>query len=203
MRRWSVCVPMMTLCFLLAACGGGEETTKIRAPYQAMSGCEMEAVVRCDQEGAEWEAELRCGYVPGEESWVEVVSPEVIAGVRAVFSDTDWRLEYEGDSLNAGVLSKEDLSPALCLPRLMSALREGWLLEEDHENWGDTPCLRLALDQTGSQNGQIVSTLWLRKEDGTPLRGEIAVDGENILTAEFTKFSFYDTISISDDPPEG
>ena len=30
--------------------------------------------------------------------------------------------------------------------------------------------------------------------DGTPLRGEIAVDGEIILTAEFTSFSFYDTI---------
>ena len=30
--------------------------------------------------------------------------------------------------------------------------------------------------------------------DGTPLRGEIAVDGEIILTADFTSFSFYDTI---------
>ena len=36
--------------------------------------------------------------------------------------------------------------------------------------------------------------LWLRQEDGTPLRGEIAVDGEIILTADFTSFSFYDTI---------
>ena len=34
----------------------------------------------------------------------------------------------------------------------------------------------------------------LREEDGTPLRGEISVDGENILTAEFTSFAFYDTI---------
>lgn len=201
MRKWPVCVPMMTLCLLLTACGGGEEPTELRAPYQEMRGCEMEAVVRCDQEGAEWEAELRCSYVPGEESWVEVLSPEIIAGVRAVFSDTDWRLEYEGDSLNAGVLSSEDLSPALCLPRLMSALREGWLLEENRESWGDFPCLRLALEQTGAQGSGIVSTLWLREEDGTPLRGEITVDGENILTAEFTKFSFYDTIATSDDPP--
>ena len=30
---------------------------------------------------------------------------------------------------------------------------------------------------------------------GTPVRGEIAVDGEIILTAEFTSFSFYDTIA--------
>ena len=50
------------------------------------------------------------------------------------------------------------------------------------------------MDQTGEQNGKILSTLWLRQEDGTPLRGEIAVDGEIILTADFTSFSFYDTI---------
>ena len=43
-------------------------------------------------------------------------------------------------------------------------------------------------------DGKILSTLWLRQDDGTPLRGEISVDGEIILTAEFTSFDFYDTI---------
>ena len=81
-----------------------------------------------------------------------------------------------------------------CLPQLMSALRDGWLLEENEEDWQETPCLRLTVDQTGEQNGKILSTLWLRQEDGTPLRGEIAVDGEIILTADFTSFFFYDTI---------
>ena len=81
-----------------------------------------------------------------------------------------------------------------CLPQLMSALRDGWLLEESEEDWQETSCFRLMVDQTGEQNGKILSTLWLRQEDGTPLRGEIAVDGEIILTADFTSFSFYDTI---------
>ena len=44
-------------------------------------------------------------------------------------------------------------------------------------------------------DGKILSTLWLRQEDGTPVRGEIAVDGETILTADFTSFSFYDTMA--------
>ena len=77
----------------------------------------------------------------------------------------------------------------------MSALRDGWLLEENQEDWNETPCLRLTVDQSGLQDGKIVSTLWLRQEDGTPLRGEIAVDGEMILTADFTSFVFYDTIN--------
>ena len=203
MRKWSY-VPMITLCFLLTSCGGstGEEVTDFRGQYQEMEGCTMEAVVSCNQEGLEWEAQLACEYVPGSESTVEVLAPETIAGVRAVFTDSDWRVEYEDTCLNVGTLSDEELSPALCLPRLMSALRDGWLLEENEEDWGEIPCLRVSLDQSGSQGGKIISTLWLQQDDGTPLRGEIAVDGEIILKAEFTEFAFYDTIGSSGEAGE-
>ena len=197
--RKRMCVPMMALCLLLTACGGTEETgaANLRDRYHDMTGCMMEAAVSCDQEGLAWEANLRCDYVPGGESTVEVLAPETIAGVKAILNDVDWRLEYEDDSLNAGTLSQEEISPAMCLPRLMNALRDGWLLEENEEAWNETPCLRLCLDQTGAEDGKIVSTLWLRQDDGTPLRGEIAVEGEVLLTADFTDFSFYDTLEPS------
>ena len=81
----------------------------------------------------------------------------------------------------------------------MNALRDGWLLEENPEEWNETPCLRLSVDQSGLQDGKIVSTVWLRQEGGTPLRGEIAVDGEIILTADFTSFAFYDTIGHTEE----
>ena len=199
MRLWK-CVPMMTLLLLLSACGGGggdgeTEAADLRDRYHDCAGCTMEARVSCGQEGLLWEAELRCDYVPGGESTVEVLSPEEIAGVRAVLSDTDWRLEYQDASLNTGTLSDEEISPAACLPRLMSALRDGWLLEEGEETWDEVPCLRITVDQTGVKDGKILSTIWLRRDDGTPLRGEIAVDGETILTADFTSFEFYDTMS--------
>lgn len=195
--RKGICVPMMALCLLLAACGGtGEaETADLRDRYHDMAGCAMEATVICGQEGLEWEADLRCDYVPGGESTVEVLAPETIAGVKAVLDENTWRLEYESDCLNAGTVSREEISPAACLPRLMNALRDGWLLEENEETWGEVPCLRLAVDQSGTQDGKVVSTVWLRQDNGTPLRGEIAVDGEIFLTAEFTNFTFYDTIN--------
>ena len=194
--RHGKCVPMIALLLLLAACGGGgEETVDLRDRYHDMTGCVMEAAVSCDQEGLAWEAELRCDYVPGGESVIEVLSPETIAGVRAVLNEPDWRLEYGGDSLNAGTLSEEEISPAACLPRLMNALRDGWLLEENEEAWNGVSCIRLTVDQSGVGDGKILSTLWLRQEDGTPVRGEIAVDGETILTADFTSFSFYDTMA--------
>lgn len=195
MRNW-VCVPMITLFLLLTSCGGirEEEPTDLRVRYQEMTGCFMEAVVSCDQEGTEWQGTLKCDYIPEGESTVEVLAPESVAGVKAVFTDTNWRLVYEEVSLNAGALSEEELSPALCLPRLVSALRDGWLLEENEEDWQEIPCVRITLDQSGAQDGKILSTVWLRQEGGTPLRGEISVEGEIILTAEFTDFLFYDTI---------
>lgn len=199
MRLWKSAL-MMTLLMLLPACGGGggdgeTEAADLRDRYHDMAGCTMEAAVSCDQEGLAWEAELRCDYVPGGESAVEVLSPETIAGVRAVLNDTDWRLEYQDACLNAGTLSEEEISPAACLPRLMSALRDGWLLEENEEPWNGVPCLRLTVDQTGVKDGKILSTVWLNLADGTPVRGEIAVDGEIILTADFTSFSFCDTMA--------
>ena len=199
MRKW-FCVPMITLCLLLTSCGGAEEETMdIRQPYRDMTGCEMEAKVTCTQFDRLWEAELKCDWT-AEESRVEVLAPEHIAGVTAALRGEELSLEYEDLCLDAGTLSSQRISPAACLPRLMSALQEGWLLEENEEVWGETSCRRLALDQSGGDGGKIVSTLWLN-EEGMPLRGEIAVDGEIILTAEFTAFAFYDTITGQEGAP--
>lgn len=192
--RIRYCVPMITLCLLLGCGAEQTEEKDLQAQYREMSGCEMEAVVSCDQMGNRWEATLRCSYDSDGESRVEVISPEELAGVRAVVEADSWRLEYEDLCLYTGTLSEERMSPALCLPRLMSALREGWLLETNAEEWNEVPCVRLMLDQTGISGTKVVSTLWLRQDDGTPLRGEIAVNGENLLTAEFTSFQFCDTV---------
>ena len=196
--RKVICVPMIALCLLLTACGTGDgeaDAASLRDAYHDMTGCTMEATVTCVQGDQVWTAELRCDYVPEGDTTVEVLSPEPIAGVRAVLHGDSWDLEYEDLCLDVGTLSSQELSPMASLPQLMDALREGWLLEENRETWGETPCLRLTVDQSGIRDGKILSTLWLRLEDGTPLRGEIAVDGEIILTAEFTAFSFCDMMN--------
>lgn len=193
MRKW-FCVPMMTLCLLLC-CGCGEKMeteSDWRVPYQEMTGAICEATVMAMQDNLEWEGRLRCSYTP-EETTVEILAPEHIAGVCGVMRGEALALEYEDFCLDAGVLSREEISPVTCVPRLMCALRDGWLLEENREDWQGEPCLRLTLDQTG-QETKIISTLWLRQSDGVPVRGEIAVDEEIILTAEFTEFTFCDNI---------
>lgn len=198
MRR-AVCVPMILLCLLLPGCGsGGTENASdtARQPYRDMNGCTMEAEVTCGV-GSEdaLTFTLSCDYVPDGESTVEVLAPETVAGVRAVVDGPTMQLIYEDDCLDAGTFSTEALSPAVCLPQLMNALRQGWLLEENTEKINDIPCLRLCLDQTGGNGGKIMSTVWLRQDDGTPVQGEIGVDDEIILSARFTNFQFGDILA--------
>ena len=192
------CVPMIALCLVLTACGKGttheDQTMSLRDAYHDMEGCTMEAVVTCGDENLESSFTLRCDYSPTEEIVVEVLAPETVAGVRAVITPPEMKLEYEDVCLNVGTLSSEDISPVACLPQMMSALCDGWLLEENEETWNEIACLRITVDQTGTKDGKILTTMWLRLDDGTPVRGEIAVDNEIILQAEFTSFSFYDNI---------
>ena len=125
---------------------------------------------------------------------MEILSPETVAGIRAAVSGDTASVVYEELCLPAGTLSRAEISPAACLPWLMDALRDGWLLEESREEVGGVPCIRLCLDESVDRI-QAEAIVWLRQDDGSPVRGEVCVDGEIILTAEFTEFRFCDTIN--------
>ena len=192
MRKGS-CVPMMALCLLLMGCGAGEESAAeaLRQPYREMTGCAMTAEVRLSgEDGTVGDFTLRCEYDPEGVTTVEVLAPETAAGVIAEIDGEDLTLRYRDLVLGAGTVSSEKLSPMECLPELMAAAREGWLLSESRETVGEEPCLRLSLDRTGEEGGKIVSTLYLREGDGAPVCGEIAVEGEVLLKAAFTDFTF-------------
>ena len=140
----------------------------------------------CGKQTAEPAADLRSVYQ-------EMSGCEMTAEVTCEQSGLEWSATLL--CLDAGTLTEEAVSPATALARIMYALREGWLLEQNDESREGVPCTRLALDQTGASDTDIVTTVWLRQADGTPFLGEIAVDGETILTVRFTKFGFCDTIT--------
>ena len=200
MRRWKTCVPMMALCLLLAGCGAAGEgepagdADALRQTYREMAGCAMTAEVTCGGAEDVTVFTVRCQYDPAGESTVEVTAPDTVAGIRATVDGETMALVYDGQVFPLGNLSSEDIAPVSCLPRLMDALRDGWLLEENGEKMDGEDCVRLSLDQTGENGGKVVSTLWLRRSDGTPVLGEMAVEDTVILQARFTDFAFGDII---------
>ena len=175
---------------LLCACGvPAEEEEDVLARYREMSGCAMTAQVAFSLEGQARSYTLSCDYDPGGTTTVEVLEPEGLRGLKAEMEGQALRLRFEDLVLEAGTISGEDISPAQALPLLMRALREGWLLEQSREDWGETPCRRVSCDLSG-ETDKIIATLWLREEDGAPLHGELAVGEEIIFRAEFTDFTF-------------
>ena len=142
----------------------------------------------CGKQTAEPAADLRSVYQ-------EMSGCEMTAEVTCEQSGLEWSATLHGTYVPGGESTVEVLEP-LELAGVRAVIRgEGWLLEQNDESREGVPCTRLALDQTGASDTDIVTTVWLRQADGTPFLGEIAVDGETILTVRFTKFGFCDTIT--------
>nr|WP_241426825.1 hypothetical protein [Dysosmobacter acutus] len=180
---------------VLCACGAApEEEESLLERYRAADSFTMEAQITFGSEEQVQSYTLRCACDSDGTGQVEVVEPEYLAGLKASVEGENLTLTYADMVLPAGTLSSEELSPAMALPLLMRSLREGWLIEESREDWGETPCVRVCCDLTGENGGKLVSTVWLSVESGAPVHGEIAVDEEIILQAEFTDFAFGGTI---------
>ena len=102
MRKW-LCVPMMTLCVLLAGCGAVDKATgktDLRQAYQLMEGCVMEAVITGGAEEVT-AFTLRCEYVPNAASTVEILAPETAVGIRAVVDGSESITAEDLDVLTA------------------------------------------------------------------------------------------------------
>ena len=189
-----ISLSLLFLCACGALNGGsdGEEGKKdgaqiLQEEYRSLSGCDMTARVRCDWDGEVADYTLRCVWSAGGASSVEVLEPELLRGVRAEFDRETLTLVYDDISLPADTLSAEELSPAQCLPMLMDAICEGYILEKGAEQIDGQDCARLLFDVTGPQGNKIHDTVWFGA-DHVPVRAEVEVDGAVIFTVDFAEF---------------
>lgn len=188
MRRAWLFAQMMSLCLILAACGGSEgEEMDIQEQYREMTGAEIGAVVTCHYGNETREYTLQCSYTP-ESSRIEVVDPEQLRGVSAVVDGETLSLSYDNMILDAGIYSGTYLSPMWAIPSTMSAIREGYPLEYCREDLGEIQCLRVTFEVTGEDEEKLYYALWFG-EDNLPLRGEITVSDTVIYIVEFTEFT--------------
>ena len=152
---------------------------------------QMTAAVTCEYETETREYELVCHYEAEGTSVVTVTKPEELSGLAIEFDGEKKTLRYGETCLDAPRLGDEGLSPAEVLPRLMDALRQGYLTEEGKEDFAGAEAWRITLAQEG-KTGDILFTIWLSEEDGTPLAATV-FDGEMLnCKLVFTSFTFGD-----------
>lgn len=189
------CVPMIALVPVLCGCKEQAEETDIRAAYREMSGCELTMKVVCGEAqpgvGCHAAMPLRPGgreHGGGDGAAGAGRGPGSASGGGLVAGIQQSVPEHRPSQRGANFPCHGAGTDAQCFAGGVAAGGK-------HRERQDIPCVRLALEQTGSGGGDIVTTIWLRQTDGTPVFGEIAVEGETILTAEFTSFSFCDIIN--------
>ncbi len=195
MRKALLFALMMTLCLSLAGCGGEtaekQETEELQMKFQNLSAATVEAELTCHYGDEVRTYTLRCSYTP-EESTVEVLAPEDLAGISATLTGEALTLQYDGILLDAGTYSGTEISPMWAVPSMLRAMGQGYPLETGREALGETECLRVTFEMTSSDGGKQYTAVWF-DENGIPLQGEITLEETVVYTAVLTQFTAEET----------
>lgn len=182
-------IGMLYLCCLLCACGKEEhETQTLQQQYGQVQKAQMDAEITCHLEGENRSFTVQCAYDKEKGAVTTVTAPEEVAGISATVSGEDFSVAYDGISLAAGEMV--DVSPANCLPWLLRAAAEGYVLDYGRETIDGTECLRVALDTTGQSGDKVQCTAWFDGQTLTPCYAEFARDDRVVLTARVLSFTW-------------
>ena len=185
---------MIPLCFTLVGCGGQgaeEEAQALQLKFQGLSAATVEAELTCQYDGEVRTYTLRCAYGP-EQSRVEVLAPEELAGITATLAGEDLTVAYDGILLDAGNYSGTQISPMWAVPSLIRAMGAGYPLETSREEVDGAACLRVTFEMTDDAGGKQYFAVWF-DGDGIPLQGEVVLGEAVVYTAVFTQFTAEET----------
>lgn len=181
-------VLLLALCLtLLCGCGKGEENAvrELQARYAAAQKITAQAEITSHFDGGSRSFTVSVVWEP-QGATTTVVAPEEIAGISATVTGEKLMLTYDGAALSAG--TPMVLSPAACVPYLLRAVSDGYLLEYGGETVDDRDCIRAAFDTTAPDGTKILCTVWLERQSGTPYYTEFSTDGVVVLTIRTLSF---------------
>ena len=181
MRKAIVSALMMTL-LLLPGCGEREARLEegfgaLRQAVTAAQSIRFQAALTADYGDVSEDYTLAASY-DGQETVVEVLSPELIKGVKAHALRGETTVDFDGAILGAGPLDKEGLTAMSALPVMLDAMANAYveLLWWD----GDYIAARLYVGETS------VLTLWLDGQTCAPVAMEVASEGRTVIKGILT-----------------
>jgi len=112
---------------------------------------------------------------------LEVLMPEILAGIQIGISESGTVLHYEGAVLDTGPLTADGLSPLAALPTIVHQWREGFVVEAHYETFQSIPVV--AMTSHISDNALHITRF--DRVTGIPVQAEIIADGFVIITCIF------------------
>ena len=177
MRR--VIVPVLMISLLLGGCGDEakheEKIGELRTELAQAAEISFTADITADLGGSDFACRLQC-TATGDETEIEVVEPENIAGITARLKAGEASLSYEGVELYIGAL-KGNLSPVSAVPVLLDALKNGYLTQCWREGGEEQTLLaaQVYVDENTS------ALLYFDEENMQLLHGELVIDGKTVV----------------------
>lgn len=197
MRR-RICALMMTLVLLTGCSRGGQEANRsaeelalsIRAEYLAMTACAASVDITADYGQRVYEYSMNISWRKGGETQLTITAPENIAGITARIQDGNSYLEYDGASLETGVLSGTGLSPIEVVPAAMNYILSGYIGECDFETVGEKELLWFCCRDPESEPGVgTEAEFWFDPESHALTQAEILSDGYCVIRCVFHEFT--------------
>lgn len=196
--RKQICALMMTLVLLTGCSRGGQEAGNsaeelallIRAEYLAMTACSASVDITADYGQRIYEYSMNISWQKGGETRLTVTAPENIAGITARIQDGTSYLEYEGASLETGVLSGTGLSPVEVVPATLNYIRSGYIGECDFETVGEKELLWFCCRDPECEPGiGTEAAFWFDPETHALIQAEILSDGYCVVRCVFREFA--------------
>lgn len=120
-----------------------------------------------------------------EEKTVEVLAPELIAGVKAKISGSASSVEYDGLMLDAGILTADGQTPVSALPAVCAAIESGYVesIWEEELDGTETVAVKLPISD------EVSITVWIDSASSVPRYAEISSDGRVAAFCRITDWS--------------
>lgn len=181
MRR-AIASALMIALLLLPGCGEREERLEegfdaLRSAVTRAESIRFQAEITADREQTVETYTLAVDY-DGQRTEVEILAPEILAGVRAGVSRGETQLLYEGIILGAGPLDEEGLTPMSAMPMMLDTLANGYV---ELLWWEDE---RIAARLFAGETSAL--TVWLDSESLAPQAAEFAREGKTLITCRIT-----------------
>ena len=180
-NRLVVCLLLFFLLVSLSACRGeqpaSERVLEIRGLFQ--SGTQhFSAEITAHYTDHVYHFTLRWNSAA---STIEVLAPEIIAGVVVAVSESGTVLHWDGAELNTGPLTEDGLSPLAALPTIVFQWKDGHITNAHYEPFAGVNTVVM----TTAISDQVQHMTWFDRDTGLPVKSEILQDGRLVLTAIF------------------
>ena len=143
-------------------------------------GCSFTAAVTADYGDRVYQFTMACSHT-SDGTRLEVLEPEIIAGIAATVSEDGAQLEFDGAALEFGQLANGFVSP-VSVPWLLA---QCWM-EEYIAYAGSDGDLERVTYLRGYNDEELSIDTWF--SGSVPTYAEVVYDGARCLTVEITNF---------------